>query len=203
MMIEEAAVSITERKARERDEREQRIKQAARRVASDEGWNAVTIRRLAEEIEYSQPVIYSHFKSRDAIVGAVAVEGFGQIARLLRAAKASSSDARLALENVATAYIDFALSQSALYEAMLVISGGLRFAQPDVQTELRDAFNALASVVAPFCQEVEAATETLWAALHGAAELERNGRIRPASRTQRLGLIVQSVLALGHAGSER
>jgi AcrR family transcriptional regulator len=196
-------VSIAERKARERDEREQRIRQAARRIASDEGWNAVTIRRLAEEIEYSQPVIYSHFKSRDAIVSAVAVEGFGQMAELLRAAQASSSDQRLALENVATAYVDFALRQSALYEAMLVLSGGLHFAQPDAQAELRDAFDALASVVAPFCREVEAATETLWAALHGAAELERHGRIRPASRPQRLGLIVQSVLALEHAKSER
>ena len=196
-------MSIAERKARERDEREGRIKQAARRVASDEGWNAVTIRRLAEEIEYSQPVIYSHFKSRDAIVSAVAIEGFGQIAKLLRAARESSSDERLALENVATAYIDFALTQSALYEAMLVLSGGLHFAQPDAQAELRDAFDALASVVAPFCQEVEAATETLWAALHGAAELERHGRIRAASRPHRLNLIVQSVLALAPARTER
>lgn len=194
-------MSIAERKAREKDEREQRIKQAARRIASDEGWNAVTIRRLADEIEYSQPVIYSHFKNRDAIVSAVAVDGFGEIARLLHVARESSGNERLALENVVTAYIDFALNQSALYEAMLVLSGGLRFAQPDAQTELRDAFSALASVVAPFCKEVETATETLWAALHGAAELERHGRIRPASRAHRLGLIVQSVLAAGHAES--
>lgn len=194
-------MSIAERKAREKDEREQRIKEAARRIASDEGWNAVTIRRLADEIEYSQPVIYSHFKNRDAIVSAVAVDGFGEIAKLLRGARESSSNDRLALENVVTAYIDFALNQTALYEAMLVLSGGLRFAQPDVQTELRDAFEALANVVAPFCQEVDTATETLWAALHGAAELERHGRIRPVSRARRLSLIVRSVLAPGHPES--
>lgn len=194
-------MSIAERKAREREEREQRIQGTARRIASEEGWNAVTIRRLAEEIEYSQPVIYSHFRNRDAIVSAVAVEGFGEIAKLLRAAKESSSNDRLALENVATAYIDFALSQSALYEAMLVLSGELRFAQPDAQAELRDAFEALASVVAPFCQEVDTATETLWSALHGAVELERHGRIRQASRPHRLSLIVRSMLALGHVKS--
>lgn len=192
-------MSIADRKARERVEREERIRGTARRIAADEGWDAVTIRRLAEEIEYSQPVIYSHFRNRDAIVGAVAVEGFGQIAAILRAARESSSNERSALENVAAAYIDFALGQSALYEAMLVLSGGLRFAQPDAQSELRDAFAALSSVVAPFCQDVDTATETLWAALHGAAELERHGRIRPALRAQRLGLIVQSVLAAGPA----
>jgi AcrR family transcriptional regulator len=195
-------VSIAERKAREKGEREQRIKEAARRIATDEGWQAVTIRRLAEEIEYSQPVIYSHFRNRDAIVDAVAVEGFGQIAKLLRAAKDSSSDDRLALENVATAYIDFALGHSALYEAMLTLSSELRFAQPDAQSELREAFEALSSVVAPFCQEADTATETLWAALHGAAELERHGRIRQALRARRLELIVQALLTVEHAGSK-
>jgi AcrR family transcriptional regulator len=195
-------VSIAERKAREKGEREQRIKDAARRIATDEGWQAVTIRRLAEEIEYSQPVIYSHFRNRDAIVDAVAVEGFGQIAKLLRAAKDSSSNDRLALENVATAYIDFALGHSALYEAMLTLSSELRFAQPDAQSELREAFEALSSVVAPFCQEADTATETLWAALHGAAELERHGRIRPALRARRLELIVQALLTVEHAGSK-
>jgi AcrR family transcriptional regulator len=192
-------VSIAERKAREKGEREQRIKDAARRIATDEGWQAVTIRRLAEEIEYSQPVIYSHFRNRDAIVDAVAVEGFGQIAKLLRAAKDSSSNDRLALENVATAYIDFALGHSALYEAMLTLSSELRFAQPDAQSELREAFEALSSVVAPFCQEADTATETLWAALHGSAELERHGRIRPALRARRLELIVQAMLTVEHA----
>jgi AcrR family transcriptional regulator len=195
-------VSIAERKAREKGEREQRIKDAARRIATDEGWQAVTIRRLAEEIEYSQPVIYSHFRNRDAIVDAVAVEGFGQIAKLLRAAKDSSSNDRLALENVATAYIDFALGHSALYEAMLTLSSELRFAQPDAQSELREAFEALSSVVAPFCQEADTATETLWAALHGAAELERHGRIRPALRARRLELIVQALLTVEHARSK-
>ena len=69
-------MGIAERKSRERAEREGRIISAARVIAEKEGWDAVTIRRLAKEIEYSQPVLYSHFASRDAIVEAVAVEGF-------------------------------------------------------------------------------------------------------------------------------
>ena len=42
----------------------------------------MTIRRLADEIEYSQPVLYSHFENRDAIVAAVAVEGFLELQAL-------------------------------------------------------------------------------------------------------------------------
>jgi AcrR family transcriptional regulator len=67
-----------------------RIVATARAIAAREGWSAVTVRRLADEIEYNQPVLYSHFKSRDAIVGAVAVEGFRESAAALRAAARGS-----------------------------------------------------------------------------------------------------------------
>jgi AcrR family transcriptional regulator len=192
-------VSIVARKAREREQREQRIKDVARQIATKEGWQAVTIRRLAEEIEYSQPVIYSHFRNRDAIVSAVAVDGFGQLATILRAAKDSAQSAESALERVATAYIDFAFGHSELYKSMLVLPTELSFAQQNVQSELRDAFGALSSAVAPFCKEADTATEALWAALHGLVELERHGRIRPALRADRLRLIIQSLLMSGHA----
>lgn len=186
-------MGIAERKGRERAEREFRITGAARRIAALDGWGAVTIRRLANEIEYSQPVLYSHFRNRDAIVGAVAVQGFGELAALLRAAGVSARTPQVRLANVAAAYVDFAFQQSALYEAMFVLPADLHFGQPDAPGELRDAFDALATAVAPFCADVAVATETLWSALHGAAELERHGRIRPAFRAARLALIVQAL----------
>ena len=187
-------MSIAERKQRERAEREQRIMDAARRIASAEGWSAVTIRRLAGEIEYSQPVIYGHFRNRDAIVGGVAVDGFGELATVLRAAGASARNAQEALENAALAYVDFAFDRAAIYEAMLVLPSALPFAQAEAPAQLHDAFAALAEVVAPFCAEVDTATETLWAALHGVADLERHGRIRPALRKERVGLIVRGLI---------
>src|SRR6201999_853225 len=99
----EGGLGIAERKGRERAEREHRIVAAARGIAEREGWAAVTIRRLADEIEYSQPVLYSHFANRDAIVAAVAVEGFEEIAAALREAASGSTGRRNALENVAMA----------------------------------------------------------------------------------------------------
>ena len=47
----------------------------------------MTTRRLADCIEYSQPVLYSHFEGKDAIVSAVALEGFGELAAVLRNAR--------------------------------------------------------------------------------------------------------------------
>jgi AcrR family transcriptional regulator len=191
-------VGVAERKGRERAEREQRIVATAREIAARDGWPAVTIRRLADEIEYSQPVIYSHFANRDAIVAAVAVEGFGELAAALRQ-MGTSRDRREAMRNVADAYLAFAQAQPALYEAMFTMATDLHFAAGDTRPELRAAFAALAAVVTPSKSGDEAATltETFWATLHGLAELERSARIRPAARQERLALVVDAYLATG------
>jgi AcrR family transcriptional regulator len=186
-------LGIAERKGRERAEREHRIVAAARVIAEREGWDAVTIRRLAEEIEYSQPVLYSHFENRDAIVTAVAVEGFRDITAALRKA-ASGSTGRNALKNVAMAYLAFALSRPALYEAMFVLPTNLRFAEAGTRPELQAGFEALAAVVTPFCVDAALVTETFWAAHHGLAELERSGRVRPKARDERIALVVRAIV---------
>ena len=186
-------MGITERKLREREERESRIVATAREIAETKGWDAVTIRRLAQDIEYSQPVIYSHFASRDAINGAVAVEGFGDMADTLWAAVGSSWSPRDALVAVATAFLDFAFGRPAMYEAMFVLPSGLHFARSDTPPQLRATFGAMMAVIAPFSADAELATETFWAALHGLAELERHGRIRPEFRSQRLAWVVDAI----------
>ena len=187
-------MGIAERKGRQRAEREHRITAAARLIAEREGWTAVTIRRLAEEIEYSQPVLYSHFESRDAIVAAVAVEGFREITTTLQEAARGSTGRGNALENVATAYLAFARGHPALYEAMFTLPTDLRFAEAETRLELKAAFNALAAVVTPANNDVAVATETFWATLHGLAELERSGRIRQSARRERVALVVSALL---------
>jgi AcrR family transcriptional regulator len=187
-------LGIAERKSRERAEREYRIVAAARVIAEREGWDAVTIRRLADEIEHSQPVLYSHFKNRDAIVAAVAVEGFRELTAALRKA-ASRSTGRNAIKNVAMAYVAFARRHPALYEAMFILPTDLRFAEAETRPELHAAFEAIAAVVTPFCADVADVTETFWAALHGLAELERSGRIRPSMRGERIALVVRAIVS--------
>ena len=196
-------MGIAERKGRERAEREHRIVAAARVIAEREGWDAVTIRRLADEIEYSQPVLYSHFENRDAIVRAVAVEGFQELTVALRESASGSTGRRNALKNVATAWLAFALSRPALYEAMFILPTDLRFAEAGTRPELRAAFEALAAVVTPFCADVDAATETFWAVLHGLSELERSGRIRPAARGERMNLVVRAIVVSGNSPPAR
>jgi hypothetical protein len=80
-----------------------------------------------------------------------------------------------------------------LYEVSLVksfCSGQERFFL--TRPELYAAFESLAAVVAPFCANVDVATETFSAALHGLTELERSGRIRPAARVERVRRVVRA-----------
>lgn len=190
-------MGAAERKIRERAERAHRIVAAARQIAERDGWDAVTIRRLADEIEYSQPVLYAHFDNRDAIIAAVAVEGFAELAVVLREAADGACAPHEALSRVATAYLAFALRCPALYAAMFTLPTRLRFAVSGTPAQARSAFGVLAAVVGPFHRDVDLVTETLWAALHGLAELERSGRIRAGMRDDRIALMVAMLTGSG------
>src|SRR4051794_41523423 len=101
-------MTIQSRRERERAEREKLIVNAARELAEAEGWDAVTTRRLSERIEYSQPVLYSHFANKDAIVAAVAVQGFEELGAALEAARRGQVERYELLRAVADAYLGFA-----------------------------------------------------------------------------------------------
>jgi AcrR family transcriptional regulator len=185
-------MSIQERRERERAEREQLIITAARELAESEGWDAVTTRRLATEIEYSQPVLYSHFKGKDAIMAAVAVEGFADIGAEMRTARTSAADPRQALADVGAAYAAFAERRPALYDAMFTHAVDLPFATAAAPAALRDSFGELREAVRPLAREddLETLTETLWSGLHGLVTLMRNGRLRREDHERRLALLL-------------
>lgn len=185
-------MSIQARRERERAERERLIITAARELAESEGWDAVTTRRLAEEIEYSQPVLYSHFKGKDAIMAAVAVDGFADLAAQMRAARTSAPDPRLALAAVGGAYAAFAEQRPALYDAMFTHAVDLPFASPEAPTALQEGFGELREAVRPLVRDddLETLTEVIWSGLHGLLTLMRNGRLRREDHDRRLALLL-------------
>jgi len=187
-------MSVQERKARERESRERLIVATARELAEQQGWDAVTTRRLAERIEYSQPVLYSHFRGKREIIGAVALEGAAEMAVALRAATSAADGPRDRVTALARAYLDFAERNPAVYDAMFRLDGGLAFAHEDTPEPLRDAFAALLDVLGEVAGEgVHPAlfTEVFWAALHGLATLTRAGRLPPEDTGRRVELVVE------------
>lgn len=189
-------MSTQQRRERERAQRHDLIVKTARKLAESEGWDAVTTRRLADEIEYSQPVLYSHFAGKDAIVAAVALEGFTELAVRLRAAT-QAGEPRAALEALARAYLAFAEENPALYDAMFTMAVDLPFGQDDTPEPLQDGFQALLTGVAQFAAGRDPAilAEVAWSALHGLIVLSRGGRLPAPGREARLTLLLDQLSA--------
>lgn len=186
-------MTIQNRRERERAEREKLIITAARELAESEGWDAVTTRRLAAEIEYSQPVLYSHFKGKDAIMAAVAVEGCAEMAAELRKARTASAEPVQTLADVAEAYVEFAERRPALYDVMFTRAVDLPFASPEAPAALQEAFGELRETVRPLAgdDDLDVLTETFWSALHGLLTLMRDGRMRREHHDQRLAVLLR------------
>jgi AcrR family transcriptional regulator len=181
---------IAERKQRDREARRAQIISAARRIAELEGWPSVTVRRLSDEISYSQPVLYGHFESREGILAAVAIEGFQEIGLALEKARKRAKPGKI-VEAVATAYLEFAASSPALYEAMFSLSLSIPFADANTLPELRFAFAQLMELFQGQGSKPEVLTELFWAGLHGIADLTRTKRFPPSRQKERVKMFVE------------
>jgi AcrR family transcriptional regulator len=190
MAVELAANRIAERKSRDKQARRAQIISAARRIAELEGWSNVTVRRLSDEISYSQPVLYAHFGSRQGILTAVAIEGFQELGLALEKARKRAKRGN-PVESIATAYLEFAASSSALYEVMFSLSLSVPFGDAATPQELRFAFSQLLGLFQGQGSTSEVITELFWASLHGIAELTRTRRFPRSRKKERVRALVE------------
>jgi AcrR family transcriptional regulator len=181
---------IAERKLRERQARRAQIISAARRIAELEGWSNVTVRRLSNEISYSQPVLYAHFESREGILGAVAIEGFQELGLALEKARKRGKRENT-VASVAAAYLEFAASSPALYEVMFSLSLTVPFDEAATPPELRFAFSQLLELFQERGSKSAILAELFWASLHGIVELTRTKRFPPSRQKDRVRALVE------------
>jgi AcrR family transcriptional regulator len=170
---------MSPRPAPDLDLRRDQLVHAARTLAEAEGWAAVTMRRLAGELGATQPVLYSAFSSRQALIDAVALRGFGDLATALEAVEPTPMPRM-------RAYLDFAAAHPRVYEAMFSMPSGLPFAADDTPEPLHRAFAAVHSA---FPDADGTRAEVAWSALHGLATLQAGGRLRATHAQARLDLV--------------
>ena len=180
---------IAERKLRDKQARRAQIMGAARRIAELEGWPSVTVRRLSDEISYSQPVLYSYFGSREGILAAVAMEGFKEIGLALEKARKRVKRGNT-VESVAAAYLEFAASSPALYEVMFSLNLNVPFGDAATPPELRFAFSQLLELFPGQSSKAGVLAELFWASLHGIAELTRTKRFPSSRQKKRVSVLV-------------
>ncbi|QCR22455.1 TetR/AcrR family transcriptional regulator [Pontibacter sp. SGAir0037] len=111
-------MGIAERKKRHKEELRSSILEAAWELVVQDGWQALSIRKIAEVIEYSVPVIYDHFANKEAILLELTKQGFQHLNQELIKAKAGAGSYEKQVEAMADAYWKFAFSQKAYYQVM-------------------------------------------------------------------------------------
>ncbi|WP_016699587.1 TetR/AcrR family transcriptional regulator [Actinoalloteichus spitiensis] len=173
----------TDPKERRRLARRHEIMDVALAIAEREGWEAVTTRRVARSIDYSQPVIYQHFSSRDDLIAAIARRGFNTLTGEVESV-ARAGDAR-PFEELCRRYVAFGRRHPRLYEVMFGAPTTLAFATADTPEELRRTFLTLRELVARGhpAEDADGATEFFWACCHGLVSLLLAGRI-PGTRVE-------------------
>jgi AcrR family transcriptional regulator len=111
-------MGIAERKERQKKEVRESILQAAWRLVHEEGWQNLSVRKIADAIEYSVPVVYDHFENKEAILAEFSKQGFRSLADDLATARDKHRTASKQLEAIAYSYWDFAFHQKEYYQVM-------------------------------------------------------------------------------------
>ncbi len=169
-------MGVTERREREREEVRTKILDAARDLFMSEGYDKVTMRRIAEAIEYSPTAIYLHFEDKDDLVLALCRQDFGKLLAAFQGAP-RPADPVERLRALGRAYGRFGLENPNHYRFMF-----MTLMKPDHRPEPTDpgflSFDVLRSAVTEAIEtgafrkgDVDAVSQVLWASVHGAVAL--------------------------------
>jgi AcrR family transcriptional regulator len=167
------------RRARERASTRERIIQAALHVLESEGVSALTIRRIATDVEYSAPVVYQHFAGKDALVLELVAHGHRLLlAELERVAEEPDIDRRMM--QLASEYIRFAGEHPHLYQVMngdaVDADERMRAAAPTISL-LKELLTAWSDANDVVLADFDDACDIVWGTLYGMASLGRLGTV--------------------------
>ncbi|NTX38710.1 TetR/AcrR family transcriptional regulator [Myxococcus sp. CA051A] len=174
-------MGISERKERQRAELREQILRVARDMVVKEGFSALSMRKLAEAVEYAPATLYLHFENREAIARELCVRGFGELLGALEPGSAVAEPLER-LSVMGAAYVRFGLEHPETYRLIFM-------EDPRLSTELFQgdsdgagprAFGLLARVFEDLKSAGRLATEAdpgrlaeaLWAGLHGIVSLK-------------------------------
>ncbi|GHO46458.1 TetR/AcrR family transcriptional regulator [Ktedonospora formicarum] len=180
-------MNLKKRRDLEKQAMRRGILDAARRLARREDWSAVTIRKIAEQIQYSSPMVYEYFSSKDDLLLALLREGFSELAATMRHASQAAVEPEEHLLRIGDAYCQFARAYPELYQVMHGLGGVPLDSQARMQAAYEvcqitlEALEVWAKAKEVTLKNPEEAVELLWACLHGLVSLYVMGRSQEES----------------------
>ncbi len=197
-------MGISERKDREKAEMRKLILEAAMELFVNEGYNGVSIRKIAEKIEYSPGSIYTYFTDKDSIFYALHLEGFEMLYQKQLSAQ-GINDPRERLLAHGKAYINFALENQEYYDIMFILREPIELICKEESldwTHGQRSFDLLVRNVAD-CQaagmfknqDVESVAFFFWSIVHGMVSIIiRRGSVMKNFHDQEPKKIIESTL---------
>ncbi|MDB5273327.1 MAG: TetR/AcrR family transcriptional regulator [Chitinophagaceae bacterium] len=111
-------MGVTERRQRQKEEVKASILTTAWQMVKEEGWQSLSIRKIADAIEYSVPVIYDHFENKEAILMEFSREGFLLLSKKVEKARDKYTKPEEQLIAMIDAYWNFAFKNREYYQLM-------------------------------------------------------------------------------------
>lgn len=116
-------MGIVERRERLKKQVRKDIIKTARDIAKEDGWQAVSIRKIADIIEYSPPILYEYFESKDKLLETIRIDGFGALREEFDRIKNLYRNPEKQLIEVAQSIWNFSLEQPEVFQVMFNLEG--------------------------------------------------------------------------------
>jgi len=170
-------MGIKERKEREWHDRRNLILAAAADILANEGEKELSVRKIANKIEYSPAIIYHYFANKDDIMQNLLQEQYTELTGIMQNLQAEIKDPEERIREMLKAYAGWALKRPSLYRAVLLNDSPLVLKSTSVlkpgAAQTRPAIDMLQAAISELkgtsagTADYEAVSQVIWAAIYG------------------------------------
>lgn len=154
-------------------------------IVKEEGWQALSMRKIADKIEYTAPIIYEYFANKEAILMELTRKGFLLLARDMKEAKEKHRLPAKQIEAMWLAYWNFAFTQKELYQVMFGVDVNC-CELAAIMPEAEEPFNIVTEVIQeimgpqnPTEDDICVKYYTYWSVIHGLISINMVRRTTP------------------------
>jgi AcrR family transcriptional regulator len=163
-----------DRIARLKEDTRMSILKAALHIAKEEGWEALSMRKIADAIDYTAPIIYEYFENKDALLYELTRTGYLILNGKLEEARDGHDTPEKQLEAMWVAYWNFAFLKKELYQLMYGISTSCNCQLMNTMPEAGRQWDIIAEVIGRLMHIDDLESEeickryyTFWSVVHG------------------------------------
>lgn len=189
-----------------RNEIQFQILTLSEQIAETEGWDAVTMRRIAQEIDKSLPIVYRHFTAKEEIIDIVAQRGYIKIyvefEKIIKLSKENKENKlKETINNLLSFYANFGLDNPALYQAMYGMNGVIAFQDAQIEESKKIyqmLLGELKKEISKPDDEVKLILDYIWSAIHGYVTVANLDRMNYSKEycTKMVNLMTESMCQL-------